>query len=222
LLVDNLNVLSHFVDTLAEFALSLISSMGYGGIFLVSFLENVFTPIPSEAVFPFAGILVTRGEFELFPVVAMATLGSVAGAYVFYALGYIMGSERFRALIIKFGHYFFVSEKDVNRAEKWFEKYEDLAVLICRVVPLVRSFISIPAGYVKMPILKFTILTAIGTFVWSLFLVYLGVWFGDSYKDLLSLLDQFQTIVIIAILAGIVWFYAAKLKRKKQIADPSS
>ena len=129
-------MLYSIIEAVSNFGLSLIESVGYLGIFAVSFLENVFTPIPSEAIIPFAGILVSEGKFSFFLVVLSATLGSIVGAYVFYALGYWMGSERFRAFIVKWGRYIFVSEEDVDRAEKWFEKYEDWAVLICRVIPL--------------------------------------------------------------------------------------
>ncbi|MCA9392144.1 DedA family protein [candidate division WWE3 bacterium] len=203
------------IEKVSEIGLSLIQSVGYPGIFLVSFLENVFTPIPSEAIIPFAGILVSQGQFNLVLVVLAATIGSIVGAYVFYGLGYWMGSERFRAFIIKWGKYIFVSESDVDRAEEWFEKYEDWAVLICRVIPLVRSFISIPAGYVKMPLLKFTVLTGIGTAVWSTFLVYLGIIYGDNYETITPLFRKGDIVVAGILAVVVVVFLYKKLKSRR-------
>jgi membrane protein DedA with SNARE-associated domain len=206
------------LEKITEFGLLIIESIGYIGIFIVSFLENVFTPVPSEAIIPFAGILVSQGKLEVFWVILAATAGSVAGAYVFYGLGYWMGSTRFRNFIIKWGKYIFVSEKDIDRAEKWFSKYGYWAVLLCRVIPIVRSVISIPAGYVKLPIIKFTILTAIGTSIWSTFLVFLGVIFGEAYDTILPVIDKLDYVVYAVLGVAVLFFLYKKWTKRKQIA----
>lgn len=185
---------SQLLQTLAQFSLGLVSTFGYPGIVLVSFLENVFTPIPSEAVIPFAGVLVTQGRFNLISVVIVATLGSVLGSLVFYYLGYFLGTEKVRVLILRWGKYFFIREKDIDESEIWFEKYGVWAVLICRLIPQVRSFISIPAGFVKMPVWKFIFLTTLGTAVWLSFLVWLGVFFGQNFT---RFLPYFQKVDIV-------------------------
>lgn len=196
------------LEQLTQIGLDLIHRAGYIGVFLVSFLENVFTPVPSEAIIPLAGVLVAEGRFELISVIVSATLGSLAGAYVFYGVGYVMGTERIRGWIVRWGKYLFISEEDLDRAESWFRRYNTWAVLICRLVPLVRSFISIPAGYVKMPLLQFSLLTLIGTGVWSTILVYIGVIFGENYEMVLPYLDQLDVVVVVAIVALIAyWLY---------------
>lgn len=190
-------MLSSIIEQISIIGLQLVEKGGYLGVFLVSFLENVFTPIPSEAIIPFAGVLVSQGKFSFLTVVLAATLGSILGAYVFYYLGYVMGSERFKAFIIKWGKYIFITENDVNRAEDWFKKYGMWAVLFCRVIPIVRSFISIPAGYVRLPFWKFTFLTAIGTFVWSSILITVGFVLGENYESILPIFKQFERIIVI-------------------------
>lgn len=196
---------SQLLQNLAQFSLGLVSSFGYRGIVLVSFLENVFTPIPSEAVMPFAGFLVTQGRFNLILVVIVATLGSVLGSLAFYYLGYFLGGKKVRDVILRWGKYFFIHEKDIDEAEKWLEKYGPAAVLICRVIPQVRSFISIPAGFVKMPLLKFISLTILGTMIWLSFLTGLGVFFGENYT---RFLPYFQKVdLVFGLILLLVAFY---------------
>jgi membrane protein DedA with SNARE-associated domain len=198
----------HILETISEFGLDLIYRIGYFGVFLVSLLENIFTPIPSEAIIPMAGVLVAQGRFDLTAVILASTLGSLVGAYVFYGLGYIMGSQRIRGWIVRWGKYLFISEDDLDRAERWFRSYGSWAVLLCRVVPLVRSFISIPAGYVRMPLLQFTLLTLIGTAVWSTLLVYLGVLFGENYTRFLPIFKQLDVVVVaLIVLFAAYWVY---------------
>lgn len=192
-------------------ALNLIENAGYAGIAVISFLENIFTPIPSEAVIPFAGVLVQQGKFSLFVVILATTLGSVVGALFFYYLGFFLGAIGVRSWVVKWGRYLWVSEQDLNRAEEWFKKYDRWAVLLCRIIPLVRSFISIPAGYVKMPLLEFLILTGIGTTIWSSFLVGLGFVFGEAYT---ILVPYFRYLDILAAVLAIILIIYYTLRKK--------
>jgi len=210
-------MLYELLTTITTLSLNLIEQSGYFGIFAISFLENVFTPIPSEAVIPFAGVLVSQGRFDLSLVILAATAGSLAGAYVFYGFGYMLGSHRVRAWIVRWGRYVFVSETDLDRAEHWFAKYEDWAVLVCRIVPLVRSFISIPAGYVKMPILKFTVLTALGTAIWSSFLVYLGIALGNSYTAFIPVFRKLDLVFAGLVFILVMYYVFAKLRSRKTV-----
>jgi membrane protein DedA with SNARE-associated domain len=126
-----------------------------------------------------------------------------------------------KLFIVKWGKYLLISGKDLTRAEEWFEKYEDWAVLICRVVPLVRSFISIPAGYVKMPFLKFTALTAVGTAAWSTLLVYLGIVFGQTYTRFVPYFRKLDYVFAAIFLALAAYYLYRKIKEGK-ILDPRS
>ena len=202
---------------LSAYGLWLIEKAGYVGIMLVSLLENVFTPIPSEAIIPFAGILASQGKFSAPLVILAATIGSVLGAYVFYFVGYVVGSQRIRGWIVRWGKYLLISEEDLDRAEQWFAKHGRKAVLICRVVPLVRSFISIPAGYIKMPLWEFTILTALGTAAWSTLLVELGVVFGENYERFVPIFKKMDLIFGIIALLGVAYFVYRKLKQRRTV-----
>lgn len=208
-------MIANFLTPVLDFFLKLIETIGYPGIVLVSLLENVFTPIPSEAVIPFAGILVTQGKLNLILVVVSATLGSIIGAFFFYYLGSTLGSEKIRRWILRWGKYFFITEEDLERAETWFQKYDVWAVLICRIVPLVRSFISIPAGYVKMPFAQFMVLTAIGTTVWSSFLVSLGIIFGKTYIRFLPYFQKLDLLFGLFFLGLTIYFVLQNLGKKK-------
>lgn len=139
-------------------------------------------------------------------VILAATAGSVLGAYVFYGIGYYLGLDRARAFILRHQRYLRISSNDLDRAEAWFQKYDRWAVLVARVVPLVRSFISIPAGYVRMPLAEFTLLTMIGTAVWSAFLVYLGVAFGHAYEQIVPYFRVLDVVVGVIFL-GLAAYY---------------
>ena len=205
-------MITNLLTPILNFFLNLIETIGYPGIILVSLLENVFTPIPSEAVIPFAGILVTQGKLNLILVVISATLGSIIGAFFFYYLGFVLGSEKIRAFVLRWGKYFFITQQDLERAEKWFKRYDVWAVLVCRIIPLVRSFISIPAGYVKMPLPQFIALTAIGTTVWSIFLVSLGIIFGKTYTNFLPYFQKLDLVFALFFLGLAAYFIFPKVK----------
>lgn len=208
-------MIDNILIPILNFFLHLIEVIGYPGIVLVSLLENIFTPIPSEAVIPFAGVLVTQGKLNLVLVVFSATLGSILGAFFFYYLGFLLGSEKIRTWILKWGKYFFVTEDDLDRAETWFRRYDSLAVLVCRIIPLVRSFISIPAGYVKMPLAQFIVFTAIGTSVWSFFLTSLGIIFGKTYTNFLPYFQKLDLVFSAFFLILAVYFFFRQFSKRK-------
>ncbi|HEV2067718.1 MAG TPA: DedA family protein, partial [Thermomicrobiales bacterium] len=152
-----------FLDGLASWAADVIDALGYIGVFLLIVLENVFPPIPSEAILPLAGFLAGQGRMWLPAVIIAATLGAVAGALILYAAGAWFGDRRVRWLINKYGKWFAVSEGDLDKANDWFDRYGGFAVLLCRLVPIVRSLVSIPAGLRRMNLTTFIIYTAIGS-----------------------------------------------------------
>ncbi len=195
-----------------------ISTFGYPGLGLVMFLENVIPSIPSEVVLPFAGSLITEGKFSLIGITIVGMLGSVLGAWVYYGLGYWMEESRVRMLIQKYGKYALLSEKDFDRAINWFQKAGDLVVFFGRLIPMVRSLISIPAGMARISPLRFTLFTALGTGLWSFFLAYIGLILGENWELIGQILSQYKTGVIFLFGSGLIWFFGRrilKLRKKK-------
>lgn len=166
------------MDGLSGWVLETIRALGYLGLAFLLALENIFPPIPSEVVLPLAGFLVGRGQLNFWGAVGAATFGSVFGALVLYALGRWGG----RPLILRYERFLRVDEEGLKRAEGWFEKHGDAVVLVARVVPLARSIVSIPAGTAHMPILRFTVLTAVGTTVWNIILIWAGRLLGQNWE----------------------------------------
>lgn len=176
-----------------------MQSMGYTGIVFLMFLENVFPPIPSELIMPLAGFIVTRGEMTFIGVVAAGTLGSILGALPFYYAGKLFGLEYLKAWTDRYGRWLTVSSDELDRGKAWFDRYGGVTVLLCRLVPGIRSLISIPAGMANMPVGIFLLYTAAGTCIWSTLLAWAGyllgvhydkveVWLGPASKIMLGAL----------------------------------
>jgi membrane protein DedA with SNARE-associated domain len=170
-------------------------------------LENVFPPIPSEAILPLAGFLAGEGRFWLPAVIIAATLGAVAGALILYYVAYAIGDQRVRWLIKRYGKWFAVSEKDLDTANDWFDRHGHQAVLICRLVPIVRSLVSLPAGLRRMPLHSFILYTAIGSGLWNTILIVAGWWLGDNWEDVSVVVDYLEYPMYIAIVVAVVWFF---------------
>ena len=203
-----------------EWMLSFVDSFGYFGIFFLIFIENVFPPIPSEAVLLFAGALTLTTSLNVPGTILVSTLGSLAGAVVLYALGRIFQAERLKRLFAgKFGKVTRLKPEHVEKAERWFLRYEAKAVLICRCIPIVRSIISVPAGFAKMPLPKFLILTALGSAVWNTVLVSIGAALGSAWESAMPYLDKY-TYIMIAIMAvlavAFVIFYIVRRRRRRK------
>jgi membrane protein DedA with SNARE-associated domain len=197
----------------------IISTLGYPGLGLAMFLENVIPSIPSEVVLPFAGSLIAEGKFSLVGITIVGMLGSVLGAWVYYGLGYWMEESRVRALIRKYGKYALLSEKDFDRAINWFQKAGDLVVFFGRIIPMVRSLISIPAGMARISPLRFTLFTALGTGLWSFLLAYIGLILGENWERIGQILSQYKSVVLVLVGVGVVWFFGRRILklRKKQL-----
>jgi len=172
-------------------------------------LENLFPPIPSEVVLPLAGYVSNRGSPNLVALMASSTAGSVLGAWILYAIAASVGSYRLHAFVRRYGRWFGVDENELGRAERWFDRRSDVAVLVGRCVPLVRSLVSLPAGLRRMPLGRFTLLTAIGSAVWNVALIGAGYVLGDQWEKVGDAVGVFQLVVIGAILLGIA-LYARK------------
>ena len=200
---------------------SLVSSYGYLGIFVAAFAETIFPPIPSELIFPLAGFVGFNSNFtyvETFFMAASGALGATIGAVVIYFISSNIG----RIAIIKIGKYVFVSEKKIESAERWFEKYGIYAVFLGRMAPGVRELISVPAGIARMPLVKFVIFTFLGSLVWSLVLVFAGYFLGNSWDALSESLSKYFPIISIITLLTIgvvILFYIFYSKKKNRIKN---
>lgn len=191
---------------LSQWVSDVIEAIGYAGVAFLVALESIFPPIPSEVVLPFAGFYAGKGEASVAGMVLAATIGSVVGAWVLYGLAAWIGPERLRRFVVAKGRWFGVKERDLDRAEAWFDKRANAAVLLGRCVPLVRSIVSIPAGFRRMPLVRFTIYTAIGSFVWNLALISAGAILGKRWEDVGNVVAILQWAVILAIVALVAWF----------------
>lgn len=192
---------------------NLMDSLGYIGIVCLMFLENVFPPIPSEVIMPLAGFTAAQGNLSFIGVVLAGTLGSVVGALPLYYLGRVVGEDRLKQWADRYGKWLTVSGKEIERADQWFERHGPKAVFIGRLVPGVRSLISIPAGISGMNLLQFLLYSAVGALIWTALLAYLGWLLGENYERVNTYLGPITYVVVGGLLiAGIIWV----VRRKKQ------
>ena len=202
-----------------SFMLSMVDQFGYLGIFLLILIENIFPPIPSEAVLLFGGALTVTTSMNIPGTILAATAGSLLGAIVLYALGWIFQAERLKKLFAgKFGQVLRLKPEYVDKSVYWFTRYEGKAVLICRCIPLIRSLISIPAGFAKMNIPRFLILTTLGSAVWNTLLVSVGAALGTAWESALPYFDRYTHLVaVVAVILLVVFgvFWLLRRRRKK-------
>lgn len=197
---------------------TVIGDLGYAAIVGLMFIENVFPPIPSELIMPFAGFMAAKGAYAFAGVVIAGVLGSVLGALPLYYLGKLMGEQRLKEWARRYGRWLAVSERDVDKANSWFDKHGGKAVFFCRLVPGVRSLISIPAGSAGMNMPAFLTYTTLGTGVWSLLLASLGWLLGSQYEKVSTYLGPVSYVVLAAIaVAAITWI----VKRRRELREDS-
>ena len=182
-----------------------LESSGYAGIALLMFLENVFPPIPSELIMPLAGYVAARGELSLVGVIIAGTLGSVAGTSLWYIAGQQLGRARLERLVSRHGRWFTTDVDGLHKAEALFERHGQLAVLLGRMLPTVRTLISIPAGLLAMPLMRFLVLTTVGSLVWTAALTVAGHALGDNHRTVSDWVNPVSTTIVIALLAWYVW-----------------
>ena len=181
-----------------------ISDMGYPGILLLMALESACMPVPSEIVMPFAGYLVYDGSTNMsfWGVVLAGSVGCTVGSIAAYAFGFYAG----RPLILRYGKYILIRERHLETAEKWFEKYGDKATFIARLLPVVRTVISLPAGIAKMNFKKFVFYSFVGSVPWTLMLTYVGYWLGPNWEDVVGVFRGLDVLVVAAAVGIVVWY----------------
>jgi membrane protein DedA with SNARE-associated domain len=188
-----------------KWVMGVISSAGYAGIVVLMFIENVFPPIPSELIIPLAGYLVSKGQFEFAAVVLAGTIGSVLGALPLYYAGRKFKEKRLRKLTKKYGRWLAMSEADIDRAQNWFEKYGGWTVFFCRLVPGIRSVISIPAGIHRMNLVSFLLWSTAGMALWTTVLTTAGYLLKSNFEKFEDYLDPFAYVVFGALLLMYVY-----------------
>ncbi len=190
--------------------------MGYLGIGLLMFLENLFPPIPSELIMPLAGFTASKGDMQLSLAIAAGTIGTVLGALPWYYAGKLLSEERLRDLADKYGKWIAVSGADIDKANRWFTRHGNKAVFLCRLVPGVRTLISLPAGINNMPLIPFLAYSTGGTILWVSFLTLAGYKLAENYERVDEYLAPVSKIVVVIVVIGfILWVIKKNMQKEK-------
>ena len=203
-------LLASITDPLVQFAVDVIDKMGLVGVFLLMVAESACLPIPSEATMLFAGFNVANGEYSLFAATAAGVAGNVVGSWIAYGVGYFGRVD----LIEKHGRKVFIKPHHLKWADDWFERYGDATIFFSRMLPIIRTFISLPAGVAKMPFLRFTVFTTLGCIPWVFMIAFIGKEAGDNWESWKEHLHYVDYAVIAAIAIGIVWLFVRYRRRR--------
>ena len=208
-------MLSDILTTSTNFLLSTIGSLGYIGIFILMTIESTIIPFPAEIILIPAGALVSQGKMSFIFILLAAVLGSIAGALINYYLALHLGRRAVNKLVHKYGKFLFIDENSVLKSERYFDNHGDMTTFVGRLIPGVRSFVSLPAGFARMKFAKFCFYTGLGAGIWSAILIYLGYIFGENTELIKKNLDII-TVILMIFVAVIIAAYI-QLKRKKKI-----
>ena len=208
--------MSSFIDWFVRWGERLVESIGYPGLAIIMFLENVFPPIPSEPFLLGAGFATADGKMSLPLSILAATIGSLIGATVFYYIGIALPEHRIRSLLRRYGKFALLGEDDLDRALAWFVGHGRAVVFFGRCIPLVRTLISVPAGLTRMPLLQFLAYSAAGTALWSTFLILAGRLLGNKYEDALVYLDRFQYLVVAVVVIALAAFVLLRIRSRRR------
>ncbi|MBU2219666.1 DedA family protein [Patescibacteria group bacterium] len=203
-------MVSAILTWLSSIIINIISAAGYGGVFGLMALESACIPVPSEVIMPFSGFLVWEGRFELWAVVVWGALGNLAGSIIAYWVGAWGG----RRLIEKYGKYVFISSHDLTLADSWFARYGQNIVFFSRLLPVVRTFISLPAGIARMPFKKFCVYTLAGCLLWSFVLTYAGLIAGENWDFLKLYFHKFDLAIGALLILGAIWWVRRHFNQK--------
>lgn len=191
-----------------------MEQLGYLGIALLMFLDNVIPPIPSEIIMPSAGYAASQGELVLVGVIIAGCIGSLTAAALLYWIGYQFNHDAIFRFTDRYGKYLFIKSEDIQKSLLWFEKYGHRIVFFGRMVPAVRSLISIPAGMSRMPFWKFMFYSALGTIIWTTFLACIGFYFGENQALMHEIFSRVGYVIITIVVLVLLWHCYRKLKNK--------
>ena len=209
------NLIEAIITELSRFVVSTISTFGYTGIFITMAIESACIPLPSEIIMPFSGYLVSTGQFSMLGVTMAGAIGNVLGSLMAYYVGVWGG----RPFVERYGPYLLVSRRDLEMADRWFLKYGEAAVLISRMLPVVRTFISLPAGIVRMNVPKFVLFSFIGAVPWCYLLAYIGLKLGERWDGLHEYFHHLDVVIGMVLVLGFVYFLWSHWPRAKPQAQ---
>src|SRR6266481_8969903 len=195
-------MIEKIIATLAGFIIAVISKTGYLGVLALMAIESACIPLPSEIIMPFAGFLVYKGEFNLLWAATAGAIGCNVGSVLAYEIGYYGG----RPLVERYGAHVFLGRRELDMAERFFERFGSPAVLLARLLPVIRTFIALPAGIARMPRLRFHVYTFVGSWPWCFGLAWLGMKLGENWRAIGKYLHKFDAVILVALVAGIAWF----------------
>ena len=201
------------LESVAQWVINVISTLGYPGIILTMAIESALIPLPSEIIMPFSGFLASTGRFDLNLVALSGALGNVVGSLVAYGIGFYGHEKLVRRFIRRFGKWILVSEKELDETEKLLHKFKDLVVLGSRVIPGIRTVISLPCGFAKLPLGRFIVLTFFGSLVWSYFLAWIGFVLGQNWRIIGPYFHKADALVVGLIILAVVWYVYNRLRK---------
>ncbi|MBI2018792.1 DedA family protein [Candidatus Daviesbacteria bacterium] len=202
------------LESVANWIINVISSLGYPGIILTMAIESALIPLPSEIIMPFSGYLVTTGRFGLMEVAVAGAVGNVLGSLLAYWLGFWGHEKLVRRLVRRFGKWVLFTEEELDLTEKLLHKYKDLVVLGSRVVPGIRTVISLPCGIAKLPLARFVILTFIGSLIWSYLLAWIGFVLGQNWRTIGPYFHKLDVVIVVGIVAAGAFYIYYKLRKR--------
>ncbi|MFH1183385.1 MAG: DedA family protein [Candidatus Moraniibacteriota bacterium] len=205
------------LEFLSQIIISLIETTHYYGIFFLMALESALIPIPSEITMPFSGYLVQQGKLSFIAVVSVGAIANLVGSLLAYALGYYLEEKAVLKIINRYGKFILLSEAEYLRALHWFRKYGQSVTFFSRLLPAVRTFISLPAGLAEMNIWKFSAYTFLGSFMWSAVLTWIGFYLGSNWNMIKPYFDKFHLVIVAAFIIFVLWYLDHKLHFLKKV-----
>lgn len=202
---------------ITEWIINIMEQLGYWGIALLMFLDNVFPPIPSEIIMSSAGYSASQGQLLLFGVIIAGSIGSLLAAALLYWMGYKFKHESIFSWVDRYGKYLFIKSEDVKKSLTWFEQYGHRIVFFGRMIPAVRSLISIPAGMSHMPFWKFILFSGLGTIIWTTFLACIGFYFGENQALMQQIFNRVAYFIIAAVVLFLLWLLYRRHQRKSKL-----
>lgn len=209
-------MLTHFVEQvlteLSKFAIATISRFGYTGILITMAIESACIPLPSEIIMPFSGYLVSTGQFTMLGVTLAGAVGNVVGSIIAFYVGVWGG----RPFVERYGRYALISRHDLDVADRWFARYGEAAVFLSRMLPVIRTFISLPAGIARMPVGRFVVFTFVGALPWCYLLAFIGLTLGERWQELRQYFHQIDLVIGALLVAAVAYFLWSHWPRRRR------